>query len=51
MVGDGLLSAFKVASFAYDEEQAVMEANKTDNAEDESKDWVSKYYLRTKLIT
>lgn len=40
MVGDELLSAFKVASFAFDEEKAVMEVKK-DNLEDESKDWVS----------
>lgn len=39
MVGDELLSAFKVASFAFDEEKAVMEVKK-DNVEEESKDWV-----------
>lgn len=39
MAGDELLSAFKVASFAFDEEKAVMEVKK-ENAEEESKDWV-----------
>lgn len=39
MVGDELLSAFKVASFAFDEEKAVMEVKK-ENTEEESKDWV-----------
>ncbi|CAG4978576.1 unnamed protein product [Parnassius apollo] len=38
MAGDELLSAFKVASFAFDEEKAVMEVKK-ENAEEESKDW------------
>lgn len=40
MVGDELLSAFKVASFAFDEDKAVMEVKKESN-EEESKDWVS----------
>lgn len=40
MVGDELLSAFKVASFAFDEEKAVMEVKK-ENIEEESKDWVN----------
>lgn len=39
MVGDELLSAFKVASFAFDEDKAVMEVKK-ENGEEESKDWV-----------
>lgn len=39
MAGDELLSAFKVASFAFDEEKAVMEVKK-ENPEEESKDWV-----------
>lgn len=39
MVGDELLSAFKVASFAFDEDKAVMEVKK-ENVEEESKDWV-----------
>ncbi|CAK1602096.1 unnamed protein product [Parnassius mnemosyne] len=38
MAGDELLSAFKVASFAFDEEKAVMEVKK-ENTEEESKDW------------
>ncbi|XP_063395303.1 chromodomain-helicase-DNA-binding protein 1 isoform X1 [Cydia fagiglandana] len=38
MVGDELLSAFKVASFAFDEEKAVMEVKK-ETTEEESKDW------------
>ncbi|XP_050681248.1 chromodomain-helicase-DNA-binding protein 1 isoform X2 [Leptidea sinapis] len=38
MVGDELLSAFKVASFAFDEEKAVMEVKK-ENAEEDTKDW------------
>ncbi|XP_060804786.1 chromodomain-helicase-DNA-binding protein 1 isoform X2 [Amyelois transitella] len=38
MAGDELLSAFKVASFAFDEEKAVMEVKK-DSAEEETKDW------------
>ncbi|CAG9796556.1 unnamed protein product [Diatraea saccharalis] len=38
MAGDELLSAFKVASFAFDEDKAVMEVKK-ENAEEESKDW------------
>lgn len=40
MVGDELLSAFKVASFAFDEEKAVMEVKK-ETAEEDTKDWVS----------
>lgn len=39
MVGDELLSAFKVASFAFDEDKAVMEVKKEN--EEESKDWVN----------
>lgn len=42
MVGDELLSAFKVASFAFDEEKAVNELKK-DNADEEPKDWVSSF--------
>lgn len=42
MAGDELLSAFKVASFAFDEDKAVMEVKK-ENAEEESKDWVTFY--------
>ncbi|KAI5640605.1 hypothetical protein NE865_07150 [Phthorimaea operculella] len=38
MAGDELLSAFKVASFAFDEEKAVAEVKK-ENVEEESKDW------------
>ncbi|XP_013134989.1 PREDICTED: chromodomain-helicase-DNA-binding protein 1 isoform X3 [Papilio polytes] len=38
MVGDELLSAFKVASFAFDEEKAVMEVKK-ENADEDTKDW------------
>lgn len=38
MAGDELLSAFKVASFAFDEDKAVMEVKK-ENADDE-RDWV-----------
>ncbi|CAH2254792.1 jg15380 [Pararge aegeria aegeria] len=38
MVGDELLSAFKVASFAFDEEKAVMEVKK-DGTEEAVKDW------------
>ncbi|CAK1540056.1 unnamed protein product [Leptosia nina] len=38
MAGDELLSAFKVASFAFDEEKAVMGAKK-DGAEEDTKDW------------
>ncbi|XP_050554685.1 chromodomain-helicase-DNA-binding protein 1 isoform X2 [Spodoptera frugiperda] len=37
MAGDELLSAFKVASFAFDEDKAVMEVKK-ENADDE-RDW------------
>lgn len=40
MAGDELLSAFKVASFAFDEEKAVMEVKK-ESVEEETKDWVS----------
>ncbi|XP_041975672.1 chromodomain-helicase-DNA-binding protein 1 isoform X1 [Aricia agestis] len=38
MAGDELLSAFKVASFAFDEEKAVMEVKK-EEAGEEPKDW------------
>lgn len=38
MVGDELLSAFKVASFAFDEDKAVMEVKK--ETDDDNKDWV-----------
>ncbi|XP_049876715.1 chromodomain-helicase-DNA-binding protein 1 isoform X2 [Pectinophora gossypiella] len=38
MAGDELLSAFKVASFAFDEEKAVMDVKK-EHTEEESKDW------------
>lgn len=46
MVGDELLSAFKVASFAFDEDKAVMEVKK-ENVEEESKDWVCRRYSFT----
>lgn len=44
MVGDELLSAFKVASFAFDEEKAVMEVKK-ESTEEESRDWVWCYRI------
>lgn len=40
MAGDELLSAFKVASFAFDEEKAVMEVKK-EGVDEEGKDWVN----------
>lgn len=50
MAGDELLSAFKVASFAFDEDKAVMEVKK-ENTEEESKDWVCvNYNLNVILI-
>lgn len=48
MAGDELLSAFKVASFAFDEEKAVMGVKK-DGAEDESKDWVCTLFFKIKI--
>lgn len=49
MVGDELLSAFKVASFAFDEEKAVMEVKK-DGTEEPGKDWVSIVYFLHQLL-
>lgn len=41
MVGDELLSAFKVASFAFDEEKT---SDAKQDIDDESKDWVCQFY-------
>lgn len=49
MAGDELLSAFKVASFAFDEEKAVMEVKKEGVEGEEGKDWVRipfKHYVK-----
>lgn len=40
MVGDELLSAFKVASFAFDEDKTN---DLKEEADDETRDWVSLY--------
>lgn len=47
MAGDELLSAFKVASFAFDEDKAVMEVKK-EGGDEEAKDWVLFRFYRMK---
>jgi len=41
-VGDELLSAFKVASFAFDEEKDIADKSPSAQNEQENKEWVYK---------
>lgn len=48
-VGDELLSAFKVASFTFDEEKEIVDKSPSTQNEQEYKEWVF-LFLQTKLF-
>lgn len=44
-VGDELLSAFKVASFTFDEEKEIIDKSPSAQIDQENKDWVFKLFF------